>query len=1158
MQGRLEYATDLFEAQTMERLAEHWQTLLANLVAHPAEPVASLPLLTAAGREQVLREWNTTDTPYPDDLCLHHLFERQVEQRPDALAVLFEQEHLSYAQLNRRANRLAHYLRALGVGPETRVGIYMEPSVETLVALFAILKAGGTYVPVDLAYPQERVAFLLQDAGITILVTQQRQSEKLAGMGLNLQIVALDSTSAAFHTQSAANPDWRISPDNLAYILYTSGSTGLPKGVMVSHQGLVNYLSWCSQRYAVAENFGAPVHSSLNFDLTVTSIFSPLIAGKAVVLLPSERGVEALSNAFRDQQNFSLVKITPAHLALLSQQPDLSSYAASSKLFVIGGEQLLAEKLTFWQKFAPEASFINEYGPTETVVGCCIYEVSPGQQLSGAVPIGRPIANTQIYVLDAFLQPLPPGLPGEIYIGGAGLARGYLKRPELTAERFVPNPFALQAGARLYKTGDLARYRPDGILEYLGRNDDQVKIRSFRVELGEVEAALTRHPDVRACTIVVREDSPEVKRLIAYVVPRQAAMAFQQKQLRDYMRSQLPEYMIPALFVELEQLPLTVNGKVDQRALPDPGESKHEEGTEFIAPRTAIERTLAQIWQEVLHIDRVSITDNFFLLGGDSLLSMQIIARAAQAKLRLTPRQVFQHQTIEELASVVNLFAPLQAEQGVVEGPVPLTPVQHWFFEQQLEAAQHWNQSALFQLAEPIDSHILEQAIGTLFLHHDALRLRFTRHEGSWQQSNAGYKEEANYFTCLDLTDLSQAQQESAMAEAEANAQASLDLAQGPLLRAVFFDPGQQAPGRLFLCIHHLVVDNVSWQILIADLQSAYSALLGHEQPQLAAKTTSYKRWAEQLVRYASSEKLSQEQAFWLEENSVEAKPFPVDFPQSTGENTIATADAVILSLSQQETSRLQEYGAQVLHTSLNDIILAMVALILTRWMGTDAVLLDLEGHGREEIADEIDVSQTVGWFTSIYPLALQFPPACNEDEALQSVQQKLRLLPAKGFGYGILRYLHEDPALRRSLEELPQPAILLNYTGRLDQANSLNTLFKDILPTGGFERGPANTRKHLFEIICGVNKGQLYIDWRYSKQVHFQSTIEQLTSDVLQALRTLPIQSRTQTPGSIPVDLFQIKLSPGEGADLCRTARQRSCSGEHYQPCSRPTRYAL
>ncbi|HEU5378313.1 MAG TPA: amino acid adenylation domain-containing protein, partial [Ktedonobacteraceae bacterium] len=589
-QGRLEYASDLFDAPSMARLVERWQILLEGIAANAEAHIAELPLLTADEYRLSIEEWNATQRPYPADLCLHQLIEAQVEHTPDHIAAVFADEQLSYHELNQRANQLARYLQSITAQPEARVGIYMEPSLLLPVSLLGVLKAGYSYVPIDLAYPDERVGFMMQDAQITILLTQTRHMEKLKGISERIQVVALDAVGSMLEAQGIEALRSSVCPDNLAYILYTSGSTGLPKGVMIPHRGLVNYLHWCSQRYAVVLGQGVPVHSPLSFDLTVTSLFSPLISGQTVLLLPSGQGVEALSSAFQTYTDMSLVKITPAHMALLSQQPEMRDHAANSRLFVIGGEQLLAEKLAFWQELAPETNFINEYGPTETVVGCCIYQVPPGEQTTGPVPIGRPIANTQLYLLSAYGQPVPVGLAGELYIGGAGLAHGYLNRPDLTAERFIPNPFDSRGGTRLYRTGDLARYRADGVLEFLGRNDHQVKVRSFRIELGEIEAVLARFPGLHECAVTVREDIPGVQRLVAYVGTRQADGAASGQQLKMYAQQHLPDYMVPALFVQLEQLPLTSNGKVDRKRLPVPGEIKREDDTEFIAPRTEVEK----------------------------------------------------------------------------------------------------------------------------------------------------------------------------------------------------------------------------------------------------------------------------------------------------------------------------------------------------------------------------------------------------------------------------------------------------------------------------------------------------------------------------------------------------------------------------------------
>ncbi|HEU5379577.1 MAG TPA: amino acid adenylation domain-containing protein [Ktedonobacteraceae bacterium] len=649
--GHIEYNTDLFDRATIIRMRDHFQQIVEIMTTDLNLHMSSVSLLTADEKQLMLTEWNATTTDWPATSCMHTLFEGQAAKTPSAVAAVYQDQQITYEELNQRANQLAHYLQTLGVGPEVRVGIYIEPSLSMLIAVLGILKAGGVYVPIDVTSPRERVAFLLEDAQIAILLTQQRHSSNPALSGRT--VIALDSIEALLQKQSAENITSRVCAANLAYILYTSGSTGQPKGVMIPHRGLVNYLYWCCQRYEVAKGSGAPVHSSLAFDLTVTSLFSPLLVGRTVVLLSSKHGVEALNTAFGTHKNFSLVKITPAHLAILGQQPALPEHATASRLFVIGGEQLLAERLAFWREHAPDAQFINEYGPTETVVGCCIYQVPPGQPGSGPVPIGRPIANTQLFVLDRYLQPVPIGVPGELYIGGAGQARGYLNQAALTAERFIPDPFGVE-GTRLYKTGDLARYRADGILEFLGRNDHQVKLRGFRIELGEIENALVHYPPIKDVAVVLREDDVDDQRLVAYIVLQQGQNCTS-KDISDYLKERLPEYMVPAHLIMLEELPLTMNGKVDQSRLPVPGIAPRKQEQAYIAPQTAIEQEIVAIWQDVLRTRQIGIYDNFFEAGGHSLLLIQVHHRLEQAvHLHIPLVELFRYSTIHALAMYIN------------------------------------------------------------------------------------------------------------------------------------------------------------------------------------------------------------------------------------------------------------------------------------------------------------------------------------------------------------------------------------------------------------------------------------------------------------------------------------------------------------------------
>jgi amino acid adenylation domain-containing protein len=652
MFGEFEYNRNLFLAPTLERMAGNFQALLQGIVDQPDQLISQLPLLTAAERKQILVEWNATNVDYPFERCLHHLFEAQVARTPEAVAVVQEHYELSYRELNERANQLAHYLARQGIGPDALVGLGMERSLEMVVAMLAIFKAGGAYVPLDPTYPAERLAFMVDDAKMSLLLTQPHLVARIPAK--QAKVICLSSDWRVFDRENKENPSSNVTAENLAYVMYTSGSTGKPKGVMIPHKGLVNYLSWATEAYKVASGRGAPVHSSIGFDLTITSLFSPLLVGQRVVLLPEDQSIQALTDLVRNERHFSLIKITPAHLEVLSQQLKPEEAAGCAGAFVIGGEALWGESLAFWCTHAPATRLINEYGPTETVVGCCVYEVPAGSCPSGAVPIGRPIANTQLYILDRHRQPVPVGVTGELYIGGAGVGRGYLNSPALSAEKFLADPFSADPQARLYKTGDLARYRANGIIEYLGRIDHQVKIRGFRIELGEIEAALVAHPAIEQAVVVVREDNPGDKRLVAYLAST-SSEALEAKFLRAFLQQHLPEYMLPAAFVFMAELPLTLNGKVDRTALPAP-EYQRQSATDadVVWPRDGLERQLVEIWEKVLAVKPIGIGDNFFDLGGHSLLVVRLIAQIERKlSVNLPLSAVLQAPTIEQLALIV-------------------------------------------------------------------------------------------------------------------------------------------------------------------------------------------------------------------------------------------------------------------------------------------------------------------------------------------------------------------------------------------------------------------------------------------------------------------------------------------------------------------------
>ena len=614
--------------------------------------------------EPPLRAWNDTAAGFPQ-ACAHELFEQQVARCPDATAVTFGGRQLSYGELNGRANKVARHLRERGVGPDVLVGVGLERTPELVAALLAVWKAGGAYVPLDPTYPPDRLSFMIGDAKMAVLLTQDKFRSLFSSVGG--KAVYLDSDWPALDREDGTNVAPAADPSNLAYVIYTSGSTGRPKGAMIHHRGLVNYLTWAIGAYGVEPGRSVPVHSSISFDLTVTSLYTPLLSGGTAELLPHDFGAQELLAALLRTGGRSLVKLTPAHLELLSTQLAPEQLAGLTTAFIIGGENLLAEKLEAWRRYAPQTRLINEYGPTETVVGCCVYEVLPEDPRNGSVPIGRPVANTQLYVLDQSLRQVPVGETGELYIGGAGVARGYLNRPDLTAERFIDDPFSGVPGARLYKSGDLARYRADGTLEFLGRADDQVKIRGYRIELGEVEAALAAHPSVKSCAVLAREDEPGEKRLVGYVVAKGSDLPAT-VELRTFMHQSLPEYMIPAQIVFLDTLPLTANGKVDRNALPAPSAQVFG-GGKGGAPKTRTQKALADIWAELLNVEGIGIDDDFFDLGGHSLAATALLQRIRSTfgvQIRLAA--LFDEPTIAGLSEAVDVLVLTQEGTGSETG----------------------------------------------------------------------------------------------------------------------------------------------------------------------------------------------------------------------------------------------------------------------------------------------------------------------------------------------------------------------------------------------------------------------------------------------------------------------------------------------------------
>ncbi|HEX7242511.1 MAG TPA: condensation domain-containing protein, partial [Longimicrobiaceae bacterium] len=678
---------------------------------------------------------------------------------------------------------------------------------------------------------------------------------------------------------------------------------------------------------------------------------------------------------------------------------------------------------------------------------------------------------------------------------------------ELTAERFVPDPFSGVPGSRLYRTGDRVRRLPDGVLEFLGRTDSQVKVRGFRIEPGEVEAVLAEHPGVGEAVVVARADAPGGTRLVAYVTPGAAAAAGEEE-LRAHALGRLPDYMVPSAWVFLDALPRGATGKTDRRALPAPEASGAGDG--YVAPRTAVEVVLTRAWSEVLRTGPVGVHDDFFRLGGDSILAIQVVSRVRRARVHLSPRQLFEHRTVAALARVATTTVSTEAEQGVLTGEVEPTAVQRWFLEHPVPARHHWNVPLLLRPRERLDPAPLARTVRHLLLHHDALRLRFSVVDGRWTMRYAAPDDRVP-FARVDLSRLDAP--ERALAAALADAEATLELERGPLLRAVLFDTGADRSQRLLVTAHHLVIDGVSWRVLLEDLQTVYGQLARGGEPCLPSKTTSLRHWTRRLAGYAASDALRAELDHWLAVGEGAPARLPLDHAGEAP--SVATVRTVAGALDAAETDALLREVPPVYGTEIRDVLLAALVRAFAPWTGRPRLLVEIDGHGREEqLFEGVDLSRTVGWLTSLYPVLLDVGGARGEGEALKRVKEQLRAVPHRGIGYGVLRYLSPDPEVRAALAALPQPEVRFEYLGQLDGSFPADSLLDAAPEPPGAAADPANVRVHLLDVHAMVQDGRLRVDWTYSPELHREETVARLAERYLAELRALIDHCRSDDAG--------------------------------------------
>jgi amino acid adenylation domain-containing protein/non-ribosomal peptide synthase protein (TIGR01720 family) len=1101
------HMTEMFDTDTVVLLAAQFDRVLRQLVTTPDIRVGEVDLAVASAAPA------TGATGAGSGAGFVELFQRRAVLAPHAPAVICDGTPASYAELNREANRLARHLRARGVGPETPVGILVDRSVRLPMAILAVLKAGGFYLPLDPAYPPDRIAFMLGDAGAQALITEERLAAVLVEAGARLpdQTVVLNEPFPA-----GADDDLPDVPDpaSPAYLVYTSGSTGRPKGAVIEHRSLAAFARDVVDRLGLGAGDRFLQFASPGFDVLAEELFPTWLAGGAVVI-PTQHiisgGVDLADLVERER--LTVMELPTAYWHEWARELDRTGRELPDclRMVIIGGERVLPDRLVMWQRLG--VPLLHVYGLTETTVSSTFFRLDPAGPVHDwpNLPIGTPLPSADLRILDDRLRPVPVGGVGELYIGGISLARGYLGRPGLTAQRFIADPGPARPGRRLYRTGDLVRLHPDGNLSFISRVDTQIKIRGFRVEPMEIESTLSRHPGIAESVVAPYEPAPGDRRLVAYVVPRpgtEVGVA----ELRRHLERELPAYLMPSAFVELEELPLNANGKVDRERLPAPGGARAEPGDEYAAPETPVQQKLADVIAGVVGVDRVGIHDNFFEIGGDSILAIQIVARAREAGLRLSPYDLFAYPTVAALADVATAGLNIDAEQGDVTGPVPLAPTQHGFCTAGIEEPHHWNASVLVSLRGPVEERLLREAVEHLLAHHDGLRQRFLL-AGERTRVRIAPRGDVTPLAVYDLSGFDRDGQDQRVAELAEKLQGSLDLTVGPLVRAGLFRLGGGRPDRLALVAHRLVVDATSMRILLEDLWTALAQLAAGREVRLPAKTTSWQSWVRRLVAHAATEPVQAQREYWSELVAAPAGELPLDIPAEPAANTVATARTVTASLGAEETDRLLRTATDALACWTEELLLTALGRALTGWTGAARHIVDIQRHDRQPLFEDVDLSRTVGPVAATHPVALTCEPDVALETTLKLVKEALRAVPAGGIGWQLLR---------RDRGPVPEAAVGLCFSYH-EEMNPPAPDGGRVLPEpAGPGESPRGRRPYPIEIHASVTDGKLVIDWRYSESLHHRQTIERLAGRYRDELRALIDLSQrvafVHTPSDFPL----------------------------------------
>ncbi|MCP4348351.1 MAG: amino acid adenylation domain-containing protein [Desulfobacterales bacterium] len=1102
----MNYNTDLFRKDTIERMGTHFEEIVKSILEHENQTIDNLNILSQSEKKQILADFNDTQADYPKEKTIIDLFEEQAEKTPDNIALIFEDKSFTYRELDEAANKVAIFLKDnYRIKPDDLAGVIAERNEHLIVILLGILKSGGAYLPIDPAYPQQRIDYMIKDSGCKVLLETGNWKLETG----NEHIYELGNSPLEGGQGGVFRGDDRISEygqhppgpqggnfhrlpqvaetGNLAYVIYTSGSTGEPKGVMIEHGGFVNMITAQIKGFGITESDRVLQFASPSFDASLSEIFMALLKGAALVLI-RKKTIEETESFLKyiQEKNVSAITFPPVYLNMLNKHP-----MPTVKTIITAGEPAIKEDVAFYSK---NKNYFNAYGPTETSVCTSFYKVPhfslPTSHFSlltshFSLPIGNPISNSSVFILDKALNPVPVGVPGEICFSGPGLARGYLNKPELTSEKFVywQRP-GNQEKQRMYRIGDLGRWLPDGNIEFLGRKDDQVKVRGHRIELGEIENRLKQHPLIEDALVMAIESPENTKELAAYVITKSEINI---GELRSFTGEALPSYMIPAFFVLLEKFPLTVNGKIDKKTLPDPFDSDRFTDTDYTAPKNEIESVLEEVWKKLFNKEKISVHENFFAFGGDSIKAIRMVSHLQKQGLNVRAGDIFQYPTIAQLSKKLFKISDI-GKQETVSGAIPLTAITSWFFKEFTFDKHHFNHASMLFSKKRLDERALQEVFAKLQEHHDALRMKFEIQGSKLVQEICGH----DYPLSFQTTDLTHSDDPFSELEQQAEIlQSTLDLKNGPLMKTVLFRLNDG--DRLLVVIHHLAVDGVSWRILLEDIVSGYEQYISGNPVKFSLKTDSFKKWAENIQTYSTSDSLLGQKEYWHTlESAGDIPDLPCDLSCDDDSEyaLMKHVSAGNFILSPSETEQLIK-AAHFYEAGIDEILLAALAYAMKKWHGTSKTLITLEGHGREDIAEGIDVSRTVGWFTSTYPVILDSPDSSDVKLRIRTIKSLVRNVPGRGMGYGILKYITPTEH-KKELKFNLKPRISFNYLGQYDE--DISTGFFEISKDShGHTVSPNAKIIHDLDInaIIAEKKLQLYL--AYNNKRYSAETVERI-----------------------------------------------------------------